>query len=240
MGFIIAFVILGGGLFVYKKDKTDKEVTKLTLPIEAESMVKQMAHSTIGVLDVPELIYASKERVILYDYWGLIVYDLKQSKIIRAVDLPSMGLNHIQGDQYTQFQVNKDGTQILMQNQPLEYANPKHTYLYDIKLDSMTETTMATFEHGEVNNLYDVSSDEVIKEFGTQSMDGFKGRTYGKVDNQWIYLRMDVLLDDDGSLSFDNMMNLTISVVDEKKNSTNIIQVFHDYIEIPGKEIDKK
>lgn len=232
LGFIICFILLSGVLFVYKNDEVGNKVTNLTLPEEDKPLVVQMANSEMGIQGVPELIYGSKQRVILYDYWGLIVYDLEQCKIIRAVDLSSIGMNHIQGDQYTQVRVNKDGTQILMYNLPERYADPKLIYLYDIESDFLTETTNTTFKEGDADNLYDISSEEIVKALGTQSMNGLKGRTYAYVDNRWIVLRMNELQWEGGTLAFDNMMNLTINVIDPDKNHINSSQVFVDYVNL--------
>lgn len=88
-----------------------------------------------------EIAYASNDKVILNGTIGLIVYDLINKKISRAIDLTSINMNHIQGDTVTIFEVSKDGSQILMYNDP----SSDDKYLYDVESDSLEHTSLKGF-----------------------------------------------------------------------------------------------
>ena len=92
-----------------------------------------------------ELVYASKDRVILNGDVSLIVYDLHNQKIDRAVDIKSIDMNHIQGDIVTIFKVNSKADQILMYNSSLDNSD-NNKYLYDIENDTLCETNINSFD----------------------------------------------------------------------------------------------
>lgn len=59
--------------------------------------------------DMTELDYASDEIVIFHDYFGLFVYDIELKKIVRSLDLESIGCHFTQGDNYCEVAVSEDG-----------------------------------------------------------------------------------------------------------------------------------
>lgn len=83
-----------------------------------------------------KIAYASKDKVIFHGTIGLIVYDIQNQKICRAIDLQSIHMNLIQSDDITIFKINEDASQILMYNEP----NTKDRYLYNIENDSLEKT----------------------------------------------------------------------------------------------------
>ncbi|SFD01677.1 hypothetical protein [Clostridium uliginosum] len=88
-----------------------------------------------------EIAYASKDRVIFYGPIGLIVYDILNQEIYRAINLESINMNHIQGDEVTIFKVKDNGSQILMYND----SDHKNRYLYDIENDTLEKTDNKDF-----------------------------------------------------------------------------------------------
>jgi hypothetical protein len=80
--------------------------------------------------------------VVLYGPNGLIVYNIGNKQIYRAIDLKAINMNHIQGDTVTIFNVNKDENKILMYN---DNSDDKNIYLYDIEKDTLEKTDTKKF-----------------------------------------------------------------------------------------------
>lgn len=80
--------------------------------------------------------------MILYGSVGLIVYDIVNKQIYRAIDLKCINMNHIQGDTITIFAVNKDENEILMYN---DYGDDKNIYLYDIENGTLEKNDTKKF-----------------------------------------------------------------------------------------------
>lgn len=116
-------------------------------------------------LKFTKIAYASKDKVILYGTIGLIVYDIQNQKICRAIDLESIHMNLIQGDDITIFKINEDASQILMYNEP----NTKDRYLYNIKNDSLEKTDIKEFtnEYDRMHQLDEITpyNDEHLKKY---------------------------------------------------------------------------
>lgn len=104
-----------------------------------------------------ELTYVSNDKVILNGNVGLIVYDLKNRKIIRAVYLTDINMTHVQGDDVSIFQADDDGEKILMYNSIFYFNSSDEEekkkkrelegrYLYDIKSDSLLKTDIDKIE----------------------------------------------------------------------------------------------
>lgn len=103
-------------------------------------VVKEIKESQIAYFT--QIAYASKDKVILYGPIGLIVYDVANKQIYRAIDLKYINMNHIQGDTVTIFDVNEDENQILMYN---DYEDDKNIYLYNIDNDTLEKTDTKKF-----------------------------------------------------------------------------------------------
>jgi hypothetical protein len=119
-----------------KEIKTAKEVSNNDM----NEVIKEIKESQIACFT--EIEYASKNRVVLYGPIGLIVYDIGNKQIYRAIDLKSINMNHVQGDTVTIFNVNKDENKILMYN---DYGDDKNIYLYDIEKDTLEKTDNKKF-----------------------------------------------------------------------------------------------
>ena len=116
--------------------KTSKEVSNKIM----NEVIKEIKESQIACFT--EIAYASKDKVILYGPIGLIVYDIGNKQIYRAIDLKSINMNHVQGDVVTIFNVNKDENKVLMYN---DCGDDKNIYLYDIENDTLEKTDTKKF-----------------------------------------------------------------------------------------------
>ncbi len=88
----------------------------------------------IGVA-MPELDYASDNKMIFHGDFGLFIYDLSGMKIINSLDLKSIGCNAIQGSNYCDISVSQDGN--IIQLHPME--NNK-MYIYDVEKNKLMLT----------------------------------------------------------------------------------------------------
>jgi hypothetical protein len=113
-----------------------------------------------------EIVYASKNKVILYVPIGLIVYDIVNKQIYRAIDLKTIKMNYVQGDIVTIFKINKDENQLLMYNDGFKDAlNNEDKYIYDIENDTLQKTDIK----------------ELPNEFDTRN--SFTDEYFGKYEN---------------------------------------------------------
>lgn len=144
MVFVIIIITTLGNYFVgcgiksksIGEIKTAKEVSNKNM----NEVIKEIKESQIACFT--QIAYASKDKVILYGPVGLIVYDMVNKQINRAIDLKDINMNHIQGDTVTIFYVNETRNQILMYN---DYGDDKNIYLYDIENDALEKTDTKKF-----------------------------------------------------------------------------------------------
>jgi len=121
-------------------DTKNKKLNNSTM----NEVLEEMEKSQIGLFT--KIAYASKDKVILYGPIGLIVYDIQNQKICRAINLDSIHMNLIQGDDITIFKVKEDGSQILMYNELMyNKSNTNDRYLYDIENDVLEKTNIKEF-----------------------------------------------------------------------------------------------
>jgi hypothetical protein len=131
-------------------------------------VVEEIEKSQIGLFT--KIAYASKDKVILYGPIGLIVYDIQNQKICRAINLKSIHMNLIQGDDITIFKVKEDGSQILMYNELMyNKSSTKDRYLYDIETDVLEKTNIKEFtnEYDEMTKFNEINpyNDEQLKKY---------------------------------------------------------------------------
>ena len=89
---------------------------------------------TVGV-DMAELDYASDDYVIFHGYFGLFVYDLNALKLVRSLDLASIGCGATQGDDYCDVTVSADGNTV-----QLHPMSSKNMYVYTVSEGTLRET----------------------------------------------------------------------------------------------------
>lgn len=81
------------------------------------------------------LDYADDNIVVFHGYFGLFVYDLNNQKIVRAVDLISIGCNYTQGDDYCEVKVSEDGAFVYLH--PISLSD---MYVFDISRGKLYKT----------------------------------------------------------------------------------------------------
>ena len=89
---------------------------------------------SIGVA-MPELHYASENKIIFHGGFGLFIYDLSEMKIINSLDLESIGCDAIQSGNYCEVSVSQDGNTI--QLHPMESDK---MYIYDVGKNKLMQT----------------------------------------------------------------------------------------------------
>lgn len=114
----------GQGLAPYAAQQTSLE------PITAGWSPEQ----SIGV-GMPELDYASDDRIIFHGYFGLFVYDLNSLQIIRSLALKPLKCDMIQGSDYCEVMVSKDGNTV-----QLHRMSSENMYVYTVSDNTLRET----------------------------------------------------------------------------------------------------
>lgn len=104
-----------------KQEKLPKvvEMIEIQTPIITEDM--------ISGADTPSLCFASKDRIIFHDYYGLFVYSLEEG-MIGAVDLEPIGCQHTQGDKFCEIVASEDGMQVY-----LYVMGEEDMYVFDVE-----------------------------------------------------------------------------------------------------------
>ncbi|MDE6847010.1 MAG: peptidoglycan DD-metalloendopeptidase family protein [Lachnospiraceae bacterium] len=95
------------------------------------------------MLDYAGTLGAGRENIIIFhDYFGLVVYDLTNRKIVRSLDLEPIGCHMTQGDDACQVAVSADGTTVWLHPRSKSYM-----YQYEIQENLLyQEPIVKTFE----------------------------------------------------------------------------------------------
>lgn len=128
----------------YKKENQNESITQ---PLLLEAVPADISGETPFGADGPTLDYAgnletgNESIIIFHDYFGLIVYDLMDQKIIRSLDLATIGCHMTQGDDACQVAVSADGTIVWLHPMSKPYK-----YRYDVEKDLLyQEPLVKTF-----------------------------------------------------------------------------------------------
>lgn len=189
-----------------KKDAADlKEMQKKLNGLS----VKDAAKAIYGSI-FPQLIYASEERAVIYDYWGLLVYDIRNQKIEQLLDLKAAGFASIQGDQTTHIEVSGDGKQILMYNEP----DASEKFIYDIEKRSLSWSELTSFGEDGFDGLFqNGEKNYVVTESGKTA-----------------YLSEDALRTKDYEIFHEtDMQGLSLLVGKNGRGDTHIYPLFLEY-----------
>lgn len=189
--------------------ENDKEIKMPELSLE------KAAHKRYGAV-FPQVIFASSERVILNDYWGMLVYDVKEEKIEQILDLPALDLNHIQGSTITEVEVSENGSQVLLYNWP----NTKERYLYDIDQKKLVSTQQEHLDHSYQDVVWGEEQYAVLNQ------------------SEIAYLSMDSLSTKNGKVFHGNdMMGLSLVIKNTDMGKARIYPLFQEYYEAQGKTV---
>lgn len=144
--------------------------------------------------DMAKLDYASDDTVIFHGYFGLFVYDIKKSKIIRSVDLIAINCNSTQGDNYCEVSVNNDGTIV-----QLHAISSKDMYVYSTIDNALVKSSYKAMEKPfkliptveEINQNLSSYSTESVKfandDYGYLVSEDFTLRTLEYIRNGKVY-----------------------------------------------------
>jgi hypothetical protein len=227
--FVVVCVLLLSFLVSCSHNQSNsQEILLGEVPEKDKALVAKMALSSIGA-DLPRLAFASENIAVIHDYWGLIVYDLNEQRICRAVDLSAIGLNYTQGDDASEAIVNKKGTQALLRKIMNSQENPSQNYLYDIVNDKLVKTDIKGFNEGAADNIFDPNDENskvLLKNTGIDSTN-ICGN-FAKIENdKYVYLRINEIRNGE-DLAYNDMRQLTLHISGD--DSSKSMQVFYEYI----------
>ncbi|MBD5488789.1 MAG: peptidoglycan DD-metalloendopeptidase family protein [Lachnospiraceae bacterium] len=142
---------------------------------QIEAQAAELSGEMIFGADGPTLDYAGglgtgKENVIIFhDYFGLIVYDLMNRKVVRSLALEPIGCHMTQGDDVCQVAVSADGNTVWLHPRSKQYK-----YRYDVENNLLwQEPLVKTFdidlEGEDLFNRYLVTEDTTQKYVGWRS-----------------------------------------------------------------------
>lgn len=155
----------------------------------------------------PELLYVSSQRAVLYNSWGLLVYDLQHQKIEALLDLPAVDL--LPGE------VSADGNQLLLYHK--ENKTQRYCYYIDDKRLEVSDLTAFTGNHYD-GLAYREERGYVLDEYGRTAC-----------------LTTDSLMTEE-KVAFhpENMQSLSLVVSDRSMGSARVYPLFQDYYEEKG------
>lgn len=130
---IISFFLIGCSSLESMNYSQKNIVVK---PKEAEISLEQIVGADMAQLD-----YASDDKIIFHGYFGLFVYNLKESKIIRSVDLKAIKCSYTQGDHYCEVSVNNDGTIVQLHD-----ISSEDMYVYSTIDNNLVKSSYKTME----------------------------------------------------------------------------------------------
>lgn len=201
--------------------KNSEEAKVKTEPMEEriERISNEMKKSGMGVC-MPQLVYLSDDTAMIHHYIGFLIYDRKKQKVVQVIDTKTYGINQMQGDDYTEVFVSKDGALILFVN----IQSEEKRYLYHVEEDYLEQTTQTRLEepYNEVVVRGSEKDTEHIFETIHQTQDGIIGEEYIKTESNTCWFLM---LSD----TSEQKLNSLVLVKEEisKENST-IYPIFDD------------
>lgn len=194
----------------------EKESLKEKLSRLEGMSLEEAAASAYGAV-FPRLIYASERRAILYDYWGLLIYDISNQKIELVLDLKAAGLCYIQGEKVTHIEVSEDGEQILLYNEP----GGEEKFVYYIKEKRLEYSDLKTFGENRYDGLFE------------RTESNYAQTEEGKL----AYLSADSLVKKDGEpFHEEDMKGLSLVVLREDEGDARIYPLFEEVYEKNGEQ----
>ena len=112
-------------------DSADDDISE---PRQLEAKPAKISGETLLGVDGPHLDYAGSmgtdqgSRIIFHDYFGLIVYDWSNRKIVQSLDLASISCDMTQGDDYCETAVSADGQTVW-----LHPISKRYMYRYEVE-----------------------------------------------------------------------------------------------------------
>jgi hypothetical protein len=91
--------------------------------------------------DMVSLDYASDDKIIFHDYFGLFVYNLNTKEIVTSIDLKEINCDSTQGDEYCEVSVNSQGNLIQLHNMSKDYM-----YLFNLENNILSKSPYLPME----------------------------------------------------------------------------------------------
>jgi hypothetical protein len=120
--------------------------------INIEPTIPQWYLDQITGADMADIDYASKDIVIFHGYFGLFVYDLNNSKIIRSLDLKSINCSATQGDSFCEVEISNDGNIV-----QLHAMDNKKMYVYSVPDNTLHEMNYSKMKDSFQSHLVDIN-----------------------------------------------------------------------------------
>lgn len=142
---------------------------------QLEALTAELSGETVFGADGPTLDYAGQlgtgeeSVVIFHDYFGLVVYDLDNRRIIRTLSLAAIGCQMTQGDDACETAVSADGTTVW-----LHPRSKRYLYRYDVeenllRQEPLVKTFQIDLEGEELFDRYLVTEETTQKYVGWRS-----------------------------------------------------------------------
>ena len=136
-----------------KATKLENIDTNLNEWIMVEPTIPQWSLEQSTGADMADIDYASNDFVIFHGSFGLFVYDLNNSNIIRSLDLKSIKCDATQGDAYCNVEVSNDGNTV-----HLHAGNSKKMYIYSVNDNTLCEANYSPMENSFKNKLVEIGT----------------------------------------------------------------------------------
>ncbi|MBQ9278182.1 MAG: hypothetical protein IJ224_06065 [Lachnospiraceae bacterium] len=159
--FIVAVVIVG--ILMFNKSRT----SVIMSPLSVSASELGMEEYIFGV-ELPSVIYGDDGRIIMYDFRGVYVYDLKNEKLTGYADFRPINMTLIQGDNPTFVEASSDGKLV-------KFYNNEKKYLYDVEINEIKEVInyneiTEDFQEGVVEVFIAGDKESLSKEYTTYKM----------------------------------------------------------------------
>ena len=149
-----------------KENIPDNEDIDMMEPRQLEAVQAEISGDTLCGVDGPWLDYAGGmgtdggAKIIFHDYFGLIVYDFSNRKVMRSLALEPIGCDKTQGDDACQVAVSEDGATVW-----LHPMSKRYMYRYEVEenllyREPLVKTFELDLESKDLFNRYSTSEEE--------------------------------------------------------------------------------
>ncbi|MDO4300610.1 MAG: hypothetical protein Q4D26_04360 [Clostridia bacterium] len=162
---------------------------KLDQYLDKDKVIKTIKSNPIGAAG-PKLVYANDKYAVVLNYNGILIYSLLNNEVIGGIDNVSLGMNKIQGDDYTLIDGNDKF--IFIHN----FSEKNNGYIYSLKTNEMakaeninelcfyntnkvSDENLAKISSNYINDnkdfsVYQTKNEIVVLEYDYQSFDSWK------------------------------------------------------------------
>ena len=118
---------------------SSKEDINFSLQVQAAEIGKEYMH--FGAT-MPRIINVTDEKVIMYDYIGIWVYDMKMCELVGFCDFRPINMTRIQGDPYVVVESTSDGKYV-----KFYMSDESIKYLYDVDKNDYEQVKQYDFDN---------------------------------------------------------------------------------------------